>query len=81
MLIGFAVETDAQQLVALARKKLMSKRVDAMVANLAADSLGLDDNQVTIVTADRDERLPLLPKSEVAARVLDWAATAMGAWR
>jgi phosphopantothenoylcysteine decarboxylase / phosphopantothenate---cysteine ligase len=81
LLIGFAVETDAQQLVALARKKLMTKRVDAMVANLAADSLGLDDNQVTIVTAERDERLPLLPKSEVAARVLDWAATAMSEWR
>ena len=81
LLIGFAVVTDAQQLVALARKKLMSKRVDAMVANLAADSLGLDDNQVTIVTAERDERLPMLPKTEVAARMLDWAATAMGAWR
>ena len=61
VLIGFAVETNEQELVALARRKLLQKRVDAVVANLAADSLGRDENQVTIVTSEREEHLPVLP--------------------
>lgn len=79
LLIGFALETDAEHLVALARHKLSTKRVDAVVANLASESLGLDSNQVTIVTAASSERLLALPKQEVAARVLDWTAKTLGA--
>ena len=79
LLIGFALETDPEHLVPLARQKLNAKHVDAVVANLARESLGLDSNQVTIVTATSSERLLALPKQEVAARVLDWAAKTLGA--
>lgn len=79
LLIGFALETDAEHLVTLARHKLSAKHVDAVVANLARESLGLDSNQVTIVTAASCEPLLALPKQEVAARVLDWTAKTLGA--
>ncbi len=79
LLVGFALETDAEHLVALARHKLSTKHVDAVVANLAHESLGLDSNQVTIVTAANCEQLLALPKREVAARVLDWTAKTLGA--
>jgi phosphopantothenoylcysteine decarboxylase/phosphopantothenate--cysteine ligase len=79
LLIGFALETNAEHLVDLAKKKLEVKSVDAVVANLADQSLGRDDNEVTIVTANASERMAALPKSEVAARVLDWATKALGA--
>lgn len=72
LLIGFAVETDQEKIVQLAREKLAAKRVDAVIANLAADSLGLDDNRVTIVTRDSAEPLPALPKVELAQRLLDF---------
>jgi phosphopantothenoylcysteine decarboxylase/phosphopantothenate--cysteine ligase len=81
LLVGFALETDAEHLVTLARHKLSSKHLDAVVANLASESLGLDSNQVTIVTAASSERLLALPKQDVAARVLDWTAKTLGALR
>jgi phosphopantothenoylcysteine decarboxylase/phosphopantothenate--cysteine ligase len=79
LLVGFALETNTEQLVELARQKLKNKRVDAVVANLASDSLGLDQNRVTLVTADSSEQLVSLPKREVASRVLDWVARTIGA--
>jgi phosphopantothenoylcysteine decarboxylase/phosphopantothenate--cysteine ligase len=79
LLVGFALETDADHLVELAQKKLDAKHVDAVVANLAGESLGLDENTVTIVSATASERLAALPKAEVAARVLDWTAKSLGA--
>lgn len=79
LLIGFALETNVEQLAELGRQKLKAKRVDAVVANLASESLGLESNQVTLVTADSSERFVALPKAEVATRVLDWAARAIGA--
>ncbi len=79
LLIGFALETKVEQLVTLAQQKLKAKQVDAVVANVTSESLGLDSNRVTLVTAEGSEPFPALPKEEVAARVLDWAARAIGA--
>ena len=74
VLIGFAAETD--DLVASARRKLESKRVDLIVANdVLQPGAGFegDTNVVTLVERDWDEALPLQPKSSVAAAILDRA--------
>lgn len=78
LLVGFAVETDAQALVASARKKLSSKRVDLVVANLANESLGLDESRVTLVTPERELPLPTASKSDLAMQILDWVASTAG---
>jgi phosphopantothenoylcysteine decarboxylase/phosphopantothenate--cysteine ligase len=74
IVVGFAAET--QDVAAEARRKLREKRCDLVVANdvSAPDAgFGADTNRVRLVDADgRDEELPLLPKDDVAARILDW---------
>jgi len=71
--VGFAAESE--NLVANAKEKLHNKRLDLIVANdiTAADSgIGADTNQVVIIDRrDKVEELPLLPKREVADRILD----------
>lgn len=72
VLVGFAVETDSdERVIAYARGKLESKRVDLVVANHASDSFGKDDNRATLVTRTTAEPLGLLAKGEVAERILD----------
>ncbi|HLF70811.1 MAG TPA: bifunctional phosphopantothenoylcysteine decarboxylase/phosphopantothenate--cysteine ligase CoaBC, partial [Dehalococcoidia bacterium] len=71
--VGFAAET--HDLIENAAKKLQEKRLDLICANdVTAPDAGfaVDTNRVTIL--DRDggrEDLPLLPKYEVATRILD----------
>jgi len=75
VLVGFAVETaDEAGVIAYARGKLDKKRVDLVVANHAKDSFGREDNRATIVTRDRAEALGVLPKRELADRILDRVA-------
>jgi phosphopantothenoylcysteine decarboxylase / phosphopantothenate---cysteine ligase len=51
-LLGFAVETaEGAELERAARQKLAQKRVDAIVANAAADALGTDATRALIVSA------------------------------
>ena len=73
IVVGFAAETD--HVAENARKKLMSKNADLMVANdVTAEGAGFDreTNVVTIFSRDgRDLALPKMPKSEVAQRILD----------
>lgn len=75
VLVGFAAET--QNVVENAREKLAAKGLDLVVANdVTAPGAGFaaDTNQVTLVAPGRDpEPLPLLPKREVARRILDGA--------
>ena len=75
--VGFAAETN--DLIANARAKLTKKRLDLIVANdITAPGSGfaVDTNQVTLIdTSGAEEALPLLPKYEVAQRVLDRVAT------
>jgi len=72
VVVGFAAET--QDLLANARKKLIDKRLDLIVANdvSASDSgFGVDTNRVTLLAPDAEpETLPLLSKAEVAERVV-----------
>ena len=72
VLVGFAVETaDDRGIVERARKKLAAKKVDLVVANHAADSLGRDDNRVILVTPDDAEPVDPMPKAPLADRILD----------
>jgi phosphopantothenoylcysteine decarboxylase/phosphopantothenate--cysteine ligase len=75
VLVGFALEADTDdKVMAYARDKLDKKRVDLMVANHAADSLGRDTNRATFVSREGNEALGELSKLALADRVLDWAA-------
>ncbi len=75
VVIGFAAET--QDLLANAAAKLAAKKLDIIVANDVTEpgsGFGSDDNRVTLLFADgRQEALPIMPKGEVAARVLESA--------
>lgn len=72
VLVGFAVETEgAGALVAYARRKLVEKGVDLVVANEALESFGKDDDRATIVSADAAEPLPTMAKAALADVVLD----------
>jgi phosphopantothenoylcysteine decarboxylase/phosphopantothenate--cysteine ligase len=79
LLVGFAVETgNDAQIVLRARRKLESKRVDVVVANHAAESMGRDDNRVLVVTERSVDALPVMAKTDVAARLVDWVAARLG---
>ncbi len=73
ILVGFALETD--NLLDYARDKLVSKRVDLVVANRAEDGLGGEDNVATFVDALGDEPLGRLSKRALADRIWDRVAT------
>jgi phosphopantothenoylcysteine decarboxylase/phosphopantothenate--cysteine ligase len=72
-LVGFAAEHGGDA-VAEARRKLREKGLDAVVLNdVSRADAGFDvaTNEVTIVTADGEQHVPLAAKPEVAAAVLD----------
>lgn len=71
--VGFAAESE--NVIENAREKLRQKQLDLIVANdiTAPDSgFGTDTDRVVIIDrAGKVEELPLLPKREVADRILD----------
>jgi phosphopantothenoylcysteine decarboxylase / phosphopantothenate---cysteine ligase len=69
VLVGFAMET--HDVVASARRKLVAKKCDLVVANEASVGFGRDDTQATLVAAGGDEPLPPMRKRELADRILD----------
>ena len=74
VLVGFAAESGDP--VARGREKLNRKKVDLIVANdISTDAAGFesDNNAVTIISADGEDTLPLAPKSQIAAAILDRA--------
>jgi phosphopantothenoylcysteine decarboxylase/phosphopantothenate--cysteine ligase len=71
MLVGFAAETS--DVIASARRKRTDKRVDLIVANdVSRDDAGfeVDANEVTIVSVDGEETLPLQPKTAIAEQIV-----------
>jgi phosphopantothenoylcysteine decarboxylase/phosphopantothenate--cysteine ligase len=74
VVVGFALETGGDG-VAKARQKLQDKALDVVVLNDALEpGAGFDvaTNRVTILRADGEPvALPLLPKREVAEKILD----------
>jgi phosphopantothenoylcysteine decarboxylase/phosphopantothenate--cysteine ligase len=73
-LLGFAVETaQGAELERAARQKLASKRVDAIVANAAADALGTDETRALIVSLDGV--VPLAgAKASVSDQIVEYVA-------
>jgi phosphopantothenoylcysteine decarboxylase / phosphopantothenate---cysteine ligase len=74
IVIGFAAETE--NVLENARKKLMSKGLDAVVVNdVSREGVGFDTdrNAVTIITHSEVIEVPETTKWEVAQRVLDQA--------
>jgi len=73
IVVGFAAET--QDLLANAEQKRKSKRLDLIVANdvsTPGSGFGADNNQVTFIQSDGQiVPLPMLPKEEVADRIID----------
>ena len=72
ILIGFAAQTG--DVVAPARRKLQSKRVDLIVGNdVSAPGAGFDveTNQVTVVSSSDAVTLPMMAKIDVASAILD----------
>ncbi|HKV41940.1 MAG TPA: bifunctional phosphopantothenoylcysteine decarboxylase/phosphopantothenate--cysteine ligase CoaBC, partial [Blastocatellia bacterium] len=72
VLAGFAAETE--NVVANARRKLIEKGADLIVANdVSCPDSGFDveTNRVTLIWKSTEMPLPLLSKREVADRVLD----------
>ena len=74
IVVGFAAETDS--LIANARRKLVEKNVDMIVANDVSrkdSGFECDDNAVTLLLRDREDpiELALMPKIEVAHKILD----------
>jgi phosphopantothenoylcysteine decarboxylase / phosphopantothenate---cysteine ligase len=72
LVVGFAAET--QDLLQNAHAKIVAKNLDMIVANDVSEigtGFGSDDNRVILIYKDgKQEMLPLLPKAEVAERVV-----------
>ncbi len=72
VLVGFALETEGGEgLVEAARRKLIQKRVDLIVANEAAIAFGHDDNRAIFVSSSDAEPTATLSKRSLADAVLD----------
>ncbi len=72
VLIAFALETgDDSAVLDYARKKLVAKKVDLVVANAAHESLGREDNRVALVDATGASPFVSGSKDAVAAAILD----------
>jgi phosphopantothenoylcysteine decarboxylase/phosphopantothenate--cysteine ligase len=79
VLVGFAAET--HELLAHADAKRRRKNVDLIVANDVSQpgaGFDVDTNAVTFMDDAGQEATPLLPKSEIAARLLDRVERLLG---
>lgn len=80
-IVAFAAEHGAEA-IERARSKLQRKGVDAVVFNdVSRPEIGFDSeaNEVTIVERESEQHVPLSPKAEVAAAILDRVAALRGA--
>lgn len=72
--VGFAAETE--QVEAEARRKLVSKGLDLIIANDVSQAdagFDVDTNRVVLITSDAlPLSLPLMPKQEVGDRIITW---------
>jgi len=76
--VGFAAET--QDTIANARSKLVQKGLDMIVLNDVSDQrIGFDSNEnaVTIITRDGEERIDITTKAEISRALIDRIARAM----
>ena len=66
--VGFAAES--RNLDAYADEKRRRKKVPLMVANLAQEAIGADDNEVTLLDDRGTHKLPRAPKEVVARQLI-----------
>lgn len=76
-LVGFAAETN--ELLAHATDKLKRKNLDMVVANQVGKGKGFEteDNQVTVITKNRQIELPLAHKTDLAGQIIAILATTL----
>jgi phosphopantothenoylcysteine decarboxylase/phosphopantothenate--cysteine ligase len=74
--VGFAAES--QNLDANADEKRRRKKVPLMVANLAPDAIGSDENEVTLLDDRGTHRLPRAPKEAIARQLVAHIARLYG---
>lgn len=68
--VGFAAETS--QVIEEARKKLVSKKVDMIIANQVGKGIGFDNdcNTVTVLTRESEQTIPIQHKTRLAAELV-----------
>ncbi|VEB44006.1 DNA/pantothenate metabolism flavoprotein [Chromobacterium violaceum] len=66
--VGFAAES--QNLLEFAEAKRKRKKLPMLVANLAQQAMGADDNQVVLLDDAGQHPLPQMPKDEVASAIV-----------
>lgn len=71
VVVGFAAETE--DVLSNAQEKLIRKQADLIVANDVSEGavFGADTDEASFVTSSGVEHLGLLPKTEVAARLME----------
>ncbi len=67
VIVGFALETES--VIANARKKLLQKNADIIVAN-SPESMGGEKTRATLVWRERSEKLGLQSKKMAAAKII-----------
>ncbi|MGB8004555.1 MAG: bifunctional phosphopantothenoylcysteine decarboxylase/phosphopantothenate--cysteine ligase CoaBC [Gaiellaceae bacterium] len=75
VLVGFAADTGDEGL-ARAKAKLARKQLDLVVYNdISRADIGFDaeDNEVVLVSADGERRVPKAPKDQIASAIVDTA--------
>jgi phosphopantothenoylcysteine decarboxylase/phosphopantothenate--cysteine ligase len=70
--VGFAAESE--NLAANARTKLAKKKLPLIAANLAPETMGRDDNAITLYDAKGEHSLGRGPKLDLARRLIDQVA-------
>ncbi len=70
--VGFAAES--QKLHEYADAKRRRKKVPLMVANLAQDAIGADDNEITLLDDSGIQTLPRAPKTVLARQLVAYIA-------
>ena len=75
--VGFAAES--RNLDVYADQKRRRKKVQMMVANLAQEAIGSDDNEVTVLDDTGTHKLERAPKDIVAQQIVTHIAKLYGA--
>jgi phosphopantothenoylcysteine decarboxylase / phosphopantothenate---cysteine ligase len=78
IVVGFAAET--QDTIENARSKLVRKDLDMIVVNDVSDhriGFNSNDNAVTVITTDGEDRIDIGSKSEIARAIIDCIARAI----
>jgi phosphopantothenoylcysteine decarboxylase/phosphopantothenate--cysteine ligase len=71
--VGFAAESE--NLARNAKAKLAKKKLPLIAANIASETMGRDDNAITLYDAKGEYALGHGPKLELARRLIEQVAT------